>query len=1330
MSNNYGEIVCQAIETVAQNLIDKVAYDRTILCTIINDDERELGKYRVQNSEAIFDAYTSNTLLKKGNQVYVSIPMGDWNEQKLIVSKKMDNINQPIAYKDPFDSFVNITNNLIGSDLKSQGLIANDPVKKQVLLWSYNKDDSNALIKNNGDILNGYTRLALSASFQTWLKELGIVSGDYGLNLIIEIEPEDSEDIKKDGNQVSSSFKVCSLNCLDMIGNPYNYESFYDQKKLFDISSLKNIKSMELWFYQKEGSFLDHEHKAVKAHAAPNIFVKDIAISLGYDTENFENDTLIIYTMDSVKYDAKKTPSESNHKQLFTRWIHKFEDGSVKVANLGDDINYDLTWYRYEQGARSHTAYSGVDWKPLATQVVAEKQATYTIIDKDWKTYNTQSLNGADTPTRTIAYNQAWLLPDITRAEEKIKAIIQYNWNDETERYESIVESTQLIFSNVSEVVNKATVDAIQALRINCEDDSFGNYLIYNLGGQIIDNAEAQKVREFKAYFNSAADNIKDDQMAELTEASSIEWIIPSQNTMIDVKDFISGNEEANYEKDGYYHIFRFGEKLDGTAKVEDDGIDGSIRNQNSQRYKIKSYYTHNYSNNTIKCVVTKNKIKYTTVKELTFGPAGTSGTDYSFVLDFSSGITALTLSSDFADGETNPAVMVKARLYDYTGKEIPNLNIKDIHWSLDEKKDTDSNNYIKIIPQTNKDEVEIQLLDEIKEVPNNNFTVLRATLNGWGDYDLNAYLPIPIRSSRKYQFISGTTTIIYNSLGYLDEFFQNPYCLYYMDANNEDSKLKAINGVWGVYSGIENDPYLPKASQNSNGQWTIRPINIYAEDSMKELCSVGSVNGVNVWSQPLFVIQNKYPSSIINSWNGELTIDKEKNAILAAKIAAGKKNDDNTFSGVIMGDWKGNDTSSAEGAITENTGLYGFQKGVASFGFRDDGTAFIGKPGFGRLEFDGTKSIIQSNRMALGVGGLKLDFDDGIIEFKNPTVFQVILKQNEWDSNQSQKFSIKGISKDSDVTLKLSQNATEEQITAWDNAKCSAIANEDNEVIVKYTKTKPSLDLSIEIIPVIIKGNILLDSTAPQTPFTIGKNFKVNWDGSLKATQGSFSGSISASTISGGIITGTNIKATNIDGSTITGTDISAATITGTDISATSIDGGTITGTYIEGGTISGSKITGGEIYGAKIYFGQGIVYVYSGSNGRIIKLSIDKGNSFTAGEVIYNKTGTESALNAGSLLYTQGAYDLGDEQTAPSALLALESVSAEGNTSLPIVIRSNERILIRSNNNWVGINSGDWKNGARVSVNKGSGVEITGIALNVNVPKEKQTGIYARFA
>ena len=55
-----------------------------------------------------------------------------------------------------------------------------------------------------------------------------------------------------------------------------------------------------------------------------------------------------------------------------------------------------------------------------------------------------------------------------------------------------------------------------------------------------------------------------------------------------------------------------------------------------------------------------------------------------------------------------------------------------------------------------------------------------------------------------------------------------------------------------------------------------------------------------------------------------------------------------------------------------------------------------------------------------------------------------------------------------------------------------------------------------------------------------------------------------------------------------------------------------------------------------------------------------------------------------------------------------------------MPIVIRSNERILIRSDAGWVGINSGGWSD-ARVSVHKTDGVGIAGKALTVTVPKDK---------
>ena len=45
-------------------------------------------------------------------------------------------------------------------------------------------------------------------------------------------------------------------------------------------------------------------------------------------------------------------------------------------------------------------------------------------------------------------------------------------------------------------------------------------------------------------------------------------------------------------------------------------------------------------------------------------------------------------------------------------------------------------------------------------------------------------------------------------------------------------------------------------------------------------------------------------------------------------------------------------------------------------FGFKNDGTGFIGKSGKGRLVFNGDTSIITSNAMANNLGGMMLDFD------------------------------------------------------------------------------------------------------------------------------------------------------------------------------------------------------------------------------------------------------------------------------------------------------------------------------------------------------------------
>lgn len=963
------EQLFQAVDTIISDRINKISYDTTLTCTIVDASDKKNGIYQVSNGTAKFTAYSTNTTYNTNDVVYVQVPNGNWDEQKIILSKKPSGQENPIAYSKPFDTYVDITGNMITSNPKQFGLLANNYASDNlhgdidyITIWSYNNAASDASYQENGIELGGYTRLGLQASFQAWLYNLGAVKGSYGLRLRIEGIPDDENKTDEDGNSIERETKYYDLylDSSDMPGNPYNFESYSQQEMVFDVSGISKIRSIDVQFYEIPGSFIDATGTEIPWEGlAPNIFVKDIYLSLGYDSTSFDTDTIFIYSLDSSQYIATADPSESNHKGVQIRWIHKDEDGKCKAINIKDDLEYSLTWYRKELGHRSDTVYSGVDWKPLSRQMKElEEETEYEILDSDWIEYNQIAAASTNGVPRQPSFNQTWLMPDVTKSEESVKAILIY---DDQPYYSNIIT-----FTNEKEVVSKPTVDAVQALTINCEDDSYGNYMIYNKGGTIVDSADSQTRREWKLYFNST----EEEKEGQLAEAESVEWIIPATNTMIVIDDPpAKGYSEATkdfYVQDGYYHITRYGEK--------NNKYDVIANSNNIQPYKIAYMYSQTKSNNTVKCNIVRNKVAYSAVKEMTFGPIGTSGTDYTFILDFNNGQTALTIGDE-------SAVFARAKLYDYEGKEIEGLENRDITWSW---QDGETDSRISLIPQENNNIIELQLNNSVTEVPTDHYSILKATLSkntssndgGWGDYDLVAYLPIPIRSNKQYQFISGATTIYYNSLGYLDDmsYYSNPYRIYSQEG------MQIYDSTWRVFSDAD-EAYVPRMEISERG-YILRPLNIYIEDGVDNVCVVGYVDNEPVWAQPVYIYQNKYPSTLIDSWNGELKIDETNNAIFAAKVIAGKKNSDNTFSGVMMGDWSGEDT---EDEIADHTGLYGFKSGEASFGFRDDGTAFIGRPGKGRLEFDGDKSVIESNWMAEGLGGMSLDFDDGKITLLNP---------------------------------------------------------------------------------------------------------------------------------------------------------------------------------------------------------------------------------------------------------------------------------------------------------------------------------------------------------
>ena len=165
--NELQEKLLQAMDILNAKALDSVSYDKTILCTIENDENKKDGKYEVSDGSIIFTAYSTDERYRNGDVVYVTIPQGNYENQKMIVGKKTSEIEKPFNFVTPFDSFFSMTGNLAAA-AKADGLIANDildstkPMEEcmtYITLFDQKVD--------NKDIIN-YTRLGIKADFKSW----------------------------------------------------------------------------------------------------------------------------------------------------------------------------------------------------------------------------------------------------------------------------------------------------------------------------------------------------------------------------------------------------------------------------------------------------------------------------------------------------------------------------------------------------------------------------------------------------------------------------------------------------------------------------------------------------------------------------------------------------------------------------------------------------------------------------------------------------------------------------------------------------------------------------------------------------------------------------------------------------------------------------------------------------------------------------------------------------------------------------------------------------------------------------------------------------------
>lgn len=1013
MTGNIQENIYQAIDIITSQKLAGLKYDQTIICEIMDDSEAKLGKYSVsENGRDIFDAFSLDKSLKRKEQVCVTVPNGDYSQQKIITGRYLTEQSAFYSFVSPMDSFLNITENIVPeANRKEFKVLANDNARGAQTGVAANVDSRKGTVQNiwniKGCSYTGYDRLGISADFETWLKPYKCVGGTFGVRLTLTVS--DKPEVETE----SLMYISCDLSVKDMYGNPYNYDVYYNQEKVFDISGIqqKTIVGMSLDLYQDE-DFVNEMHGAVpfmgtERKLSPNIHVKNCFVSFGYDISKYTDDALLINTFDSVLYDNKLS-SDKNKKRLLLRWVHTDTEEQKNYAIDEDHERPEgslIRWYRFDSDMKKDIEpdpYAGAFWEEI-TQ--GRNRLECEVLPDTMENVNSYKVI-VEYPSRD--YVEQIIATDeyfVTMAERINQPGVA---KEEIDEYEArvnalrgsvkVIESAVFELKSATPMADKATLDSIQSLMIECDVDGYkGNYLLYNLSNQLQNPNEGRQLRKMTAKYTSLI--TKDN---DLGNADSITWKFPLNNTMI-VKP-----EETVYSDPDKKNIrYKREYVLDGNTRVFEDTTDNTfcIRRYRSdqgdgnlsgelgtareftadQMFRIKDYYMESATNNTIKCIVEKDNVSYMASYELTFGPMGTNGTDYTFRMTFESNVPALT------KGHTTPQnkVRVDFSLYDYHNETIANfeqngINLKwfarDGHSIIGVYKADGTeitNNLADSNGITIKDRY-IWLALKNSNVPGCNIIqarVLAKPTSGGGtelgkDIRLETFFPIPWRNSVDLTGIEGSTMIVYDATGTKPQYYKKRYQVLEADG--------PLSLGWRIHIP---DGEAAKFYPQFDSESFLKPTSMFIQGLKPDVYATCGPDADIHWVQPIMIMQDAYASALLNSWDGNLTIDEKNGTILSTMIGAGYKNEYNQYFGVLMG---------KIGASKSETGIFGYSQGVQSFGFKVDGTAFIGKKGQGQIIFNGNNGTIKSGNYKAGESGMCIDLDgDGKTsndEYGNPS--------------------------------------------------------------------------------------------------------------------------------------------------------------------------------------------------------------------------------------------------------------------------------------------------------------------------------------------------------
>lgn len=1002
----------EAMYSIAKGVIEQQEFDVTKECRIIevilDNQGMPTGEYKVKSQDAVYTAYAqnSNEVYKMNEVVYVQIPNGDYNNDKFIIGRKIDKDSLDSMYnlKMPFDDFLGFYDLTQNDKMNQKGYKANYPnhgVNGFLAPQTGLTNNVNHMWhwENVGHEPIYATKLGISIDVTSLLHNFKLISGSYGFRVVLHGLSQTTQ--LESTAEHTRDFYFTDKN---MYGNPYAYTTPTTQQMVVDITDFLRLDSIDIWFWQDhnfinelgekipytqidsneliaemeikikeiQNSNLSDAEKNLqiqqlmnefseqgsKSAGVENIYFENLQLLLGMSVDEIDDEKLMVFTYDQIIYgdhpDSELVRKPDRTLQLV--WAHVMDDAMKLVDTYGElkEAEAELFWYKYDPDW--NTESDGFD----VNQISHRLGGTYWRPIKDTATHNDN-----DKINITVT-------PDREKSSQKYKAIV---WFNNTYSISNII-----VFSNYYDVeaenADSARNDKVifrvgvlnEAQDNLTAEDAFSNFFVYNENNTVLANDDNIRFSDIRYYIEpwvkiGSGENAYYQRLSEYRDADNnyydinVEWEWPENYSMIKVTGEIGNQEESiPFWNARWNH---------GDVLLKDRDI------MTTRYFQISEYLDYRYINNTIAATVTIDHKVFNIKLDMLFGRAMDFGCEYVPVLKINTPAgNAYTVS-----GQTWE---IECLVYDRQGRPV-NTKARQYIW-----KRYSGGKYSEGVDIGRSNNICTGTINSAGDP-----FVIECTVRGLAEYDIVVRRGIMTVSNGnwvKTHEILCPDRVEFRSDGQAPIFYTSP--LEVQEYTNGTNKI--LDAVWTtsnravcviktedrttfntiyydngqteqIAAGTFKQYYMRMASTLVNSgaadekayapQWSEK----YLKDEYFTYLQC-VVSGVTIKQAIAFAI-NTYPSSLVNEWNGtSLSIDEANAAIIGQMFAAGTKNSKNEFTGIMMGDW----SPKADESL-DIPGIYGVQSGQQSFGFKTDGTGFIGLPGYGRIEFDGRNALISN---------------------------------------------------------------------------------------------------------------------------------------------------------------------------------------------------------------------------------------------------------------------------------------------------------------------------------------------------------------------------------